>query len=567
MSGEWLFPPIGGFGNPSSPWSPPSGVSQIPLTGHIGKALLMEAEPKDIVDGLRFRAYGPAGTLERPSWRIRGNKVYIHPAATISRSTRPEDRPSNLYVPDVLQPTLNYGRSLFEKADPRNVSRPAEGVIDLADVTTRLEYLFNYSWDGAPITIKRGNPRDLFSAWAVVGRFSGANIIGDEDEKTIRLRDNGWRLKTPIHSEYYTGLGGLGGDEGLAGTWKPYCIGWVFNIEPVLMDGANQVFQFNIVESQAVMDLRHGGVSIDFWADYDTYEELIAASVPTGYYATCLAQSLVLCSFDIDKGIRLDVRGDATTRFDHGAPNTRAAVVRRIATYYGESVLNDFRQIDTASFNRLEETQPATVGYYWKTEVNKDDAITEVMSGILGWWHVKPDGRLAIGYARELRSLDAQGTIPFEGYAMSKISMIDFSTPRAGTHIGWRRNYGPQTREQLAGSVDEETAAILREDSRWSVTNNSAVLSIYPTAEIVKIHGGFWNQSDAEEESGRQQILMGKVRRRYRWTMEIDAFADILDKVFVITGANRLALGEEKPILCVSVDSVGFGPVTTEWWS
>jgi hypothetical protein len=48
--------------------------------------------------------------------------------------------------------------------------------------------------------------------------------------------------------------------------------------------------------------------------------------------------------------------------------------------------------------------------------------------------------------------------------------------------------------------------------------------------------------------------------------MEIDAFSDILNRVMTITGVNRLFLGASKPLLCVSVSSVGFGVVRTEWW-
>lgn len=571
MTVSYLFPPIGGFGNPSHPWTPPDQFGAIDLQAHRGKSLLMQATPKDLVTGLSFKAYGPLGGLERPSWRVRGNKLYIHPAATIARSSRANDTPSNTWVPDVMQPTLNYGRSLFQTADPMSTTKPASGVIDLDDVNGRLEYLLEYSWDAAPIVISRGYRTSLFSTWATVGRFSGANIIGTLDKKTIKLRDIGWKLAIPLHNKYYGGTGGRDGDPGLKGKWKPYTIGRCFNVPPVQVDGAHQIFQWSFQPSGAVDELRHGGsVLTPTGTDYATYELLVAAvvalAIPDAHYATCLAESMAAVSIDITRSIRIDVQGDNTTQFAHTTPLTRGAIVRRIATCYGDSFLDDNLEIDTDTFNSIDSVHTATVGFYWSDIIDKDIAIDEVMAGILGYWHVRPTGLLAVGFAKSPISFNAIMNLEFQSNGMSLIEMTDFLPPRAQTQIGWKRNYGPESRDQLSPGVDETFAAILGEDSRFTTSGDPGVLSIYPTAATVIIQGNFWNESDAAAEAYRQAIVMGVERRRYRFTMEMDPFADILDQVANLNNVNRLALGDSKPLLCVNVDSVGFGVVTTEWW-
>jgi hypothetical protein len=567
---SYLFPPIGGFGNPSQPWVAPEQFPEIDLIAHKGKAHLLEAQPKDLVTGLTFRAYGPAGGLDRPSWTVRGQKVYIHPAATLSRSSRGEDSPSNTWVPGVMQPTLNYGRSLWSGADPMNITSPASGVIDLQDNNGRLEYLLNYSWDTAPIVIKRGYTDTLFATWGIVGRFAGANIVGDMNKKTIRLRDIGWKLNVLLHNEYYAGTGGREGGSGLANVWKPYTIGYCFNVSPVQVDSPRQIWQWSFTSSEALDECRHGGTVLDFHADYATYELLAAAvdalAIPDGYYGTCLAESMVAVSLDITRSIRLDVQGDNSTQLGHTTPTTRAEIVRRIATCYGESYLNDTTEIDVSSFTTLDQDHSAICGYFFSREIKKDEALTKIMSGILGFWHVTPLGQLSIGYAKIPESSDSIQDIEFQSYGMGLIQMIDFVPPRAKTQIGWRENYGPETIDQLSPGVDQTFAVILGNESRFESAGDGGVVSVYPTAPTVKLQGGFWNQADALAEAIRQDSVMGKVRRRYRWTMEIDAFADILNRVMTITNVNRLFLGASKPLLCVSVDSRGFGTVTTEWW-
>lgn len=567
----YLFPPIGGFGNPTTPWVAPDQFPAIDLIAHRGKSLLLEGQPKDVVKGINFKAYGPCGGLERPKWNVKGQKVFIYPAATVARSSRDEDMPANTWVPPAMQPTLNYGRSLWDGADPTSVTQPAQGVVDLDDNNGRLEYLLNYSWDSAPLIITRGKDTDLFSTWSTVGRFSGANIIGDMTKKTIRLRDVGWKLNVLIHNKRYLGTGGREGNTSLVNVWKPYAVGYCFNVPALQIDSPRQIYQWSFTSSAACTALRHGGtVLTPTGVDYATYELLAAAVdalvIPSAHYATCLAESMVAVNVSITRSIRVDVQGDNSTQTGHTTPLTRGQIARRIATVYGDSYLDDTLEIDTNSFTVLDQDHAATCGFFWVNETNKDAALDEVMSGIIGFWHVTPLGQLSIGYAKSPSLSDAILEIAYQDFGMGLPTMTDFVPPRQKTQIGWQRNYGAETIDQLSPGIDQTFAAILGQDSRFESSGDSNIVAIYPTAATVTIQGNFWNQADAAAEATRQGQVMGVVRRRWSWTMEIDAFADILNRVFNVTGVNRLFLGASKPLLCVMVDSFGIGQVTTEWW-
>ena len=63
---------------------------------------------------------------------------------------------------------------------------------------------------------------------------------------------------------------------------------------------------------------------IDIDADYATYDDLAAATIPSGECATCLALSLVRPNLALQYDIRVDVIGDADVVNGHPGPLTRA---------------------------------------------------------------------------------------------------------------------------------------------------------------------------------------------------------------------------------------------------
>jgi hypothetical protein len=566
--GPYLFPPLGGWGNPAWPWNYSSGVPVIDLEAHKGKALLLRAQVKDVTNVVTFGPLPPAGVMEDLTWSWRGALTTVWPGATIERSSRGDDTPANTYVGDTLETSVNFGRMLFSGADPRNNSTTTEGVIELTDPRGYLENLFQYSWDGALLTFYRGDEKAPLSTFGEVAQFTGAILMGDLDKKSIRTRDLGWKLEGLIHDERYDGLGGLGGGEALQGKWKPYGAGYFFNVEPVPVDATNEVFQWCWTPSQTVIAIKHGGVVLTISADYPTYEDLIAAAIPLGQCATCKANSIFRTNFDIEFGLRVDALGDSNTLLGHITPEIRSEIARRIATGYGESKLNEVTEVDVDAFAKVAQDHPEEVGFWWGEETTKAAALNEIMVGILGYWHVRPNGQLAIGYMGAQDPELSFGEIEYGDYGMDGIEILDETIPWPATLMGWRRNYAPQARDQLAGSVqvDEETAAILGTEFSAAVSSDSSVNQMYPTAKPATIMGNYLFEVDAVVGANRIQALMGVPRRRYGMNMEIDAFADIVDRMATFVNFNRLKLGASYHLTCVGIDSNGFGKVTTHWW-
>jgi hypothetical protein len=357
-------PPLGVLGELPDGWILSVGIDPLNLSKHLGKDLLLIAEPFDRSAGITAGFFGPLGGQDEVEFSWTGGRSTLYVAATTGRSSATDDTPAAQYVPGTLQP-FNFGVRLFEGVDPLQRSSSGAGEIVLLDPSGEHNGLIGRVWDSTPITLMRGTRGTPFSTWETVGRYRSSGLLWDSDAKHISLRDLGWQLGGPLHSETYGGTGGVDGDAKLAGTLKPWALGYCFNVESVLINASAQIFQFSFTSAAAVTACRHGGAVLTFDADYADYAALAAATVPSDHYATCLAESLVRPNVLLQFGIRVDVTGDADTVNGHPSPLTRASIARRIATAHGPNVIDDATEIDTTSVNRMESYHSAPVGWFF----------------------------------------------------------------------------------------------------------------------------------------------------------------------------------------------------------
>jgi hypothetical protein len=554
------FPPLGVLGGPVEPWVLSVGIDPINLSGHRNKDLLLIAEPFDASVGVSLGLYGPIGELLYPnggSWGWTGGRSALYVAATTGRTSANDDTPAAQYVPGKLQP-FNFGAHLYTSLNPVSRARAASGLAVLIDPEGRLNSLIGRVWDGTPITIKRGRRGTYFNTWETVAKLRAARLLYDVDSKQIDLRDLGWQLSGPIHDEFYLGTGGVEGDASAKGKFKPWALGYCFNVEPVLLSGTDQIFQFSLSSATAVSALRHGGVALTFHADYADYAALAAATIPSSKYGTCLAQSLVRPNVTLQFSIRLDVTGDADVTDGHPAPLTRASIARRVATSRGANRTDDATEIDTTAFNTMEAYHSAPVGWYFNSQVSKADALDRILGGVLGWWRVRPDGRLCVGWLQDPALIPPTVTFAYRSLGMGKPHVLEVIPPRVGTYVSYQWNNGPEQRAQLAGSVADADAAIYGQPAQYASSLTPAVASVYPTAPTVKVEdSGFRDMADAAVEAVRQHNIFPVERRRWEWPMEIDPFSDVVSVGFAMTGANELALGDSFASICIGIDSGG----------
>lgn len=216
-------------------------------------------------------------------------------------------------------------------------------------------------WSGAPVTVYDASSADYAN---MPIEFTGIVAKPSLDIWTkqivLNLEVEKIKLDRPLLTLEFDGSGGAGGQADKRGTLKPAGFGFNENCEPVWFDDVNNVGMLDGYGNlTTVHGLFEGGNDLDAsFGNYASYAALIAAPIPKGRWATCIAEGLVRLGAPPAGRISCDAtfRGIAGT----GA-NLPGALLRRILeTHCGIAV----GSIDTASFASLDVTVPRLV-HYW----------------------------------------------------------------------------------------------------------------------------------------------------------------------------------------------------------
>jgi hypothetical protein len=558
------------------------GADALSLGAGENQGYLLKIEPFDASG--RLDLPGPAlpfGCIDRRRARYvssTGKTSTLYPVCTANaeRSSAADDVPASTFVPGRYDGKFSFEAELFSGADPLQAGTLSVGALNLDDPEGELDYLRDLVWDGTAITIMRGDPDLPFRTWSAVARMATAALLYDVKKKIIDLRDVAWKLNNaPLHGLYYGGTGGLDGDASLAGIIKPYCVGQAFHIPPTLISAANLIYQVSCSSVQAITSVMDGAAPLDAGADYATYDALAAATVAPGAFATCLAQGLFRLGGTAALLLTAHVQGDNETINGLGYPSTRAQVARRIATGRGTVRLSDPDEIDASAYRALEKKQLAAVGFFWNQEITKAAALQEVLSGCLGWWTVRLNGKLAIGQledpanAAPFFSLDFPSEDLRDEVRVGEPAVTDFLGPRRNTSMGYRRSYTVFQLSQIAGSVAEDAAAaaILQQPMQYTVSADPWVRSNYPSSPVVTVSGNFVDQADAQREGDRQQRLMRRMHEAFEIPAVIDQSVDIVGRVISVRNLGRMGFGAARNIFCKGVRCNGDAWTTIVGWA
>ena len=554
-----------------------SGVDPLNLGAHEGKGYLLVATPfnPDITLDIPGPPL-PFGCSDRRtprSFTSQGLAETIYPVATgnAARSSANDDTPAATWVPGKLSGNFNYEVRLFAGAGPAQGGSGSLGILELADPDGELDDLRVLGWDGAPIELRRGEPSAAFSTFTTVAKLTTAGIRYNLRKKEILLRDLAWQLGTAeLHGERYGGTGGADGDATLKGRIKPYCIGSVFNITPVQINATSLIYQASFTSVLAIDAVRDGGAALTDDGDHATYAALDAASVASGHFATCEALGLFKVGAAPVFILTADVRGDNDNINGLTYPHTRAQIARRVATGRGTLKLRDPYQLDTSSFQYLDQWQTATLGFYWDEEASKAAALDEVMLGCAGWWTMRLNGTLAVGQLEDPANLAPLFAVSYptadEESRVDEPAMTDYQPPRRSTLMGWRRNYTPMDTNQIAGGVTQANAAIYQADARYTTSEDIWVSSSYPSAPLVQLFGGFESEADAQREGDRQRKLFRTRREPFAIPVVMDPFADVVGRVIQVNNSNRIGLGASRNFFCSGIAVNGNAKPILQLW-
>lgn len=527
----------------------------------------------------------PGGVLDYPTpgyfnYFGKPRAVYF---ATEGFRTKPSDSPASTWFPGKLAEPANTRITLFSGAEPVGDVQRNEGELRLTDLNGEFDVWKRYGWDARRVEIYRGqrkafrdykkDPAGADTPWSTFTRVAILTTSGvkyDRKEKTIMLRAMQERLYSQqLLQRTYGGTGGLDGDDGAKGRFVPQGYGPVFNFDPVLFDSTNLVWQLHDRAINAVNEARDGGSVLTFSADYDTYEELVAATIPDGYYATCLALGLIRLKNTPRFGLRVDFEGEAASFNGFGYINTHATIVRRLATTRGAAYLNFNTEIDHYSVQRLDSEQPAECGVAFRDAISVGSAIDKVLLGIAGFWTVTHEPKLFVGQLFDPTGRTPEHTFTFPDDFLDEPEMQSYVLPRYATRVGYQENYGTQAPSDLAADIAmvADLQRLYGEQFSFAERSDPRIRTMYPGARKVAVPSAFKVFANADAEAVRQQVIFGVRRERWRLPVRYNPFSTILGRVIAVRGFDRYDFGSYRLGICVGIsERASSNRVELDFW-
>ncbi|MEQ5789089.1 hypothetical protein J3454_14425 [Erythrobacter sp. NFXS35] len=240
-------------------------------------------------------------------------------------------------------------------------------------------------------------------------RFDGRLIGEPEVDDAARLA----RFEAAVQDSWaddpllplFAGTGAIEGPADLTGQPKPLALGNVRFARGVLIDGVDNVWMVSNGAVQGISAAYDRLVSLGpSSGNHASLAALLAASIPNGSWATCLAQGLVRTGAPPDGRVSFDVQG--SNAGTGGYARLPGAMIRRIADLAGGTV-------DAASLTALDSARPYNLQLQLSEQTTAREVIARIADSVAAVAGVSLTGELfaqplGIGSAGE--TLNADGT-------------------------------------------------------------------------------------------------------------------------------------------------------------
>lgn len=358
-----------------------------------------------------------------------------------------------------------------------------------------------------------------------------------------------------LQTAYYSGAGGLGGDVGLTGTLKPFVVGTVFNMLPVLILSDYLIYQVHSGRVSGIGPVWEGGLEIPFDADYETLDALAAADIPSGYYATCKTYGLFRLSQSPTKKITCSVRGDATAG---SYVQDSGAILIRVITQIAKTPTS---LLSLSSFSKLSK-QP--IGWYnERKEYTVEQFINAILApenGVLGQSRT---GLISIIKHRPLDETTAPRSFRIRP---TQIRIRELQTPpikKEKLYYGW--NWSPFTSEDdFAEAVPESERVRFRAQALTISATSGQISALRKDAVEIEKITWFAEESEtaAQQQANADMEIYGRSRVGYEIEFGRKGFG-IKDGEVIEIVCDRFGFENGKKVVAVDFDESAKGETVT----
>lgn len=474
-----------------------------------------------------------------------GSEVTVY-LADRSFATRPADTPANQFFAGRLTSVLNWQVTLFDGAEPAGGSPPAFGDIRVANADGGLDSWTGYEWDGRAVEIRVGGLDFTFDEFETVFRGTAADLVADETELAITIRDRAIDLSDPLQQTLYAGTGGLEGGEDIEGQAKPLAFGRVRNAAPVAVDRTYLIYQVHDGAVDAIDGVRDRGIGLTAGGDTG---DIYAASPAPGGYVTDLSRGLFRLGSSPAGAVTADIRGDSTG----GYVDTTAAIARRIVTTrLGARNLADPAELAVPSFAAVDAALPGAIGLYIAgARPTAAELLNRLMAAAAGFWTFTRDGALTVGVVQA--PTGATRTITDSDIVSGQIERVSVAVPSHRRRLGYARLHTVQGAEELASGVSDSDRDYFANEYRFTVVEDAALRTRNALARDVEFLSLLDGRTAAEAEAARQQALYGVRRERFRVMLARPRFRYFPNHTVRLQGVGRFGLSEGRDFVVVGM--------------
>jgi hypothetical protein len=307
-----------------------------------------------------------------------------------------------------------------------------------------------FLWQGAPVKFYAGVSGQAWP-WTVVFEGLVDQFSAEANTVKLNLKVNTEPFDADVLTLKYAGTGGAEGDANLKDKVKPFLLGRCFNVEPILINSVDNVLQFSGYGAiQAVNFLYERGSGFGAsQGNYATYAALVAATIPPGQWATCLAQGMIRLGAPPYGVITGDIDGDKV-----GGTWWRKTgeIIQRIASNSGVSG----SLIESASFTALDTalaglSNQGRIGVFIDSQESVLDMAAKLAAPCNAQVGVSLAGKMFVGrvaIGTPTITLDAQQRqLP----RVTSSAEVSVSPPFSYIEMGYARSWRKHTDEEIAG--------------------------------------------------------------------------------------------------------------------
>jgi hypothetical protein len=439
--------------------------------------------------------------------------------------TGPADTPADTVFEPRLRDAGSIGVSLFGARRTRGSSDLQVGALKVINNDRALDAWDDYSFDGRPVVIRIGTGGAYPAAFTTLFAGTVDGVEAGIDSIVIKLRDTARVLSDPVLTVRFAGtnigpVGLEGTADDLKGSVKPEVFGKVFNILPRCVNTSELVYLVSNSPLGEITEVYDQGVPLTFGVDHGSSSALIAATIASGHYDTCLAEGL----FRLGSSPVGEVTANAASGPDD-TERTVAQLLRALATRAGSIVADDdVSRLDFVTLRPDESPQP--VGIYLSDETSYRDAMDALAASLGVWWAFDTSSVLRMGQLQApAQGMSAGDIIESEILQGFERQLADGSAaPVWRVTVRYRKFWTTQT-TGLAGDVDPPRRAALALEYRSVTAEDASVKVKNLLARELTVDTLLIEEADAQAEADRLLALYRTPRRCYDVPVTQDVFA------------------------------------------